>query len=420
MKKRTGGKSMGGVFNVAGDGGNSSLKIVVEGTQKIKIPSVRASASTVNYDLETNTTAKGKNALDVSVRANFDKNKNENRFILGKLAESYKGNVLNRGVGLKSQDQDMIDMLLAGVAYAIVKYKEKSQGKINKRETIRCNLATGLPYDEWKDKSTRAEYKRKLEGNHLIKFNHPSFEGLEVELIVEFALVSIEGESSLDLLMADEDSEFAKADLESLIDCLAVIIDLGGYDSEIIAKQFIEQEGEDESEDDEDKGTEVILKTMPNLSKGEPEGVAHAMEKAISEIEKNEKVDKLIRYDIERAYEKVGTRNGVSGYLVGYEDININKYFEPHAIAYANKIANIFNNIFQTFAKNRIRKIFITGGGSKSDIIVTTIKNYLEEKGYNLATIVTVSNPDPVYSNAYGYYVALKEYLEEIEEREED
>lgn len=404
------------------DGGNSSLKVVVEGTQKLKFSNIIAEHGKVDYDLETeNTPTTGFDKLDVSVTSHFDKgdkDKQPNRFLLGEMALRYKDSVKNRSMGNKSSDSQLADSMISALAFSLYRFKQKSGDKISSKMTIRTYLATGLPYDEWRSKNTRKRFKERLEGNHKVKFHHPMFNELEVELIIEKVLVLVEGEATLNLLISAEDSEFSKMDRSELIDQIATMIDIGAYTTEIVGKQFVHVRGE---EDDEDTDIDVVVKTMTNLSKGVDRGVGHVFEDTITDVEKNEQVDKLIRKDIERAFEKEGIRNGKAGYLAGYENVNITKYFTPFATKFAQYIAEEFKGLYNTsHAKNKVRKIYITGGGSKSDIIVDEIKRLLSDEGYNADIIITLREPNPVYSNAYGYYVTLKNLIDQQSQEEEE
>jgi hypothetical protein len=395
------------------DGGNSSLKVIVEGTQKLKFSNIVSDYGKVDYDLvENETPTTGFDKLDVEVTRSFDKNKDgKNRFLLGEMALHYKDSVKNRSMGRKSNDKQLADSMLSSLAFSIYRYKQKNKEKMGDKLTIRTNLATGLPYNEWKNKACRKEFKEMLEGNHLIKFHHPMFGGLEIELIVEKVLVLVEGESTLDYLISSEDSDFSNTEESKLIDVIACMIDIGAYTTEIISKQFVLLKGE---EDDEETDVQIVVRTMPQLSKGIERGVGHVFEDTISSVEKNEKVDKLIRKDIERAFEKEGIRNGQAGYLVGFsEDINITDYFMPLAVNFAKLIAQEFKGLFNTsHSANKVQKIYITGGGSKSDIIVSEIKKILDSEGYASNSIITLREPNPIYSNAYGYYVTLKNEVE--------
>ena len=407
-------------YNVTVDGGNSSIKVLVEGTKKISVPTVMADPSSVDYnigsmddDAKRNKKNPGINKLDVSIITHHDKGGAADRFLLGKMAEPFKAR--NRANTDKAKDTDLTKCMLSAVAYALYSYKLENGEEIGNRMTVRVNLATGLPYHEWKNENARNEYDKKLTGNHLIKFNHPYFKDLEIELVVERTLVLIEGEAILNLIIADEDNIFTKMDKNELVDSIAVCVDLGAYTSEIVAKQFYAIYDEDD-EFSEAEDFEIGIRTMPNLTKGIPYGVGHAMERAIVDIQRHENVDNLIRRDIERAFGIQGRKNGKAGHLVG-TGIYIGNYFKPHAQAFAKEIGREIYGLYNTEnVKNRIKKIFIAGGGSRIGTVVDELKNVLINDGYDSTTIVTVTNPDPVYANCYGYYVKLSEMIRMLEE----
>lgn len=395
------------IYNATVDGGNSGLKVMVEGTHKTSIPNVMANPSGIDYTLGNNSTeGVGIDKLDVTVCMNFDKGSKDDRFLLGRFAEPFQAR--NRANTDKSKDIDLAKSMVTALAYAILKYREKAGEISSQRSTFTVNLATGLPYHEWKNEQTRAEFANKLTGNHLIKFNHPFFNELEIELIVQDTYVFIEGEAGVHLKLCEEGNEFVKMEDNELIETVVVGLDIGGGTTEIIGEQFY-WHVLDENEDTGD----VRFRTMPNLTKGIPFGVGNMVyDQTISDIEKAEKVDKLIRRDIEKAFTKQGIKNGKPGHLVG-TSIDITKYFIPHAQSFAKMVGQEFYSLYNnTNTKNKVKKIYLYGGGSLIDALVNEFKAVLVNDGFDPKIIVTMRIPDPVFANCFGYYLKLLKELE--------
>ena len=62
---------------------------------------------------------------------------------------------------------------------------------------------------------------------------------------------------------------------------------------------------------------------------------------------------------------------------------------------------------------SEVDTIYLCGGGSRIDSIVSAIKNELGNLGYKADRIVTLD--DPVMANAKGYYLMLSYYYPDCE-----
>lgn len=402
------------IYNVAVDGGNSSVKVIVEGLQKMIYPNIVANASLINYNLMQDLkTGVGLDKLDVEVTTHCEKNQKGERFLFGSMAEAYQPK--NRSNTDKSKDTQLVNSMLTAIAYSLIVWKQKSGENLSEQMTVRVNLATGLPYHEWKQDETREDYEELLTGNHKVKFNHPFFKVKEMELIIENTLVLVEGESALNIKINEEDNEFQTMEANELLDTVIVGVDLGAFTSEIVAKQFyrvVNEEGLDEED------IVIGVRTMPHLTKGIKKGVGHIMEYAIGDIQQNEKVDSLIRRDIEKAFSSEGKKGGRTGHLVG-SGVYIGDYFKPHAEQFAKELAQEFYGLYNdTNVKNKIKKIYISGGGSQIEPLVNVFKTYLKNDGYDPGIIVTLSEPNPIFANAIGYYIRLLREIETLSNSE--
>ena len=211
------------------------------------------------------------------------------------------------------------------------------------------------------------------------------------------------------------DNEFHKYSPQELIDNIVVLIDIGAYTTEIIGKQFVEVVQNDEDIFGE-SDLEVEHQTLPNLSEGIRRGIGHVFESSINTInQKYPKLDRLIRQDIQNALGKKGTRNGKSGYLLG-EDINILEDFKLHAKDYSDYIATQIENIYnKNESKRKIKRIYLTGGGSQIDVVIEELKNSLKADDINPDLIVPITDPNPIFSNCLGYHIETSLLEEELD-----
>jgi hypothetical protein len=403
------------------DGGNSTIKVLVDGTNALQFENTTANSSQVDYRKSPDLSGTGIQKLDVTItRQHNKKDSTSNRILLGKLTEKYKAQRTPRADIDKSNDPLLIDSMIATLAYTKLYFMKKSGENISKTTTLRSNLGSGLPFHEWIKSGNKEKFKQNLVGNHKVKFNHPWFEKngypTEVEIIIDYVKVCVEGETTANLLLNTEDNEFQKLSPQEQLDIVVVLIDIGAYTTEIIGKQFVEVV---ENEEIMGHGGELCVEhqTLANLSDGIRRGIGHIMEATITSA-KNQYAqlkDKLVRQDIELALSSKGERNGKVGWIAGTE-INILDIFTEHAKDYANEIAQ---KVAEIYDKNevigKIKKIYLTGGGSQITIIVEQLKKALGEQGIKAEIITPISDPNPVFSNCEGYYWETVSEIEEME-----
>ncbi len=406
------------------DGGNSTIKTLLDGENPLIFDNVIADASKVNYIKDPDLNGAGIQKLDVTVTRHYNKKDSEpNRFLLGKITDKHKAYREPRADKYKANDPQLIDSMLTSIAYTIL-YFEKKQGKnIQGTSTLRVNLGTGLPFHEWTIEEQREKFLKEIQGNHKIEFNHPWFAKngfpTTVELIVDFVRVCIEGETTANLILNKIDNEFHKYTPQELLDGVVVLIDIGAYTTEIIGKQFVEVV-EDEEDIFGEKELIVEHQTLPTLSEGVRRGIGHVMEDTIETIkQKYPKEDKIIRQDIQIALSPKGERNGKIGYLAG-SDINILEEFTEHAKDYADYIAQKVENIYnKNESKGKIKRIYVTGGGSQISVVVDQLKKSLANDDIAPELVMPIADPNPVFANCVGYYLETIDQLEEMEEKGE-
>jgi len=407
-------------YKVSCDAGNSTIKTLINGEKAMIFENIVADPSNTNYLKDPDLIGSGIQKLDVTVQRHFDKTYGEkNHFLYGKITDKHKAYREARGDKFKANDPQLADSMVTSVVYSILYYQKKAGNNIDKLKTLNISLNTGLPFHEWIIKEQREKFKKNLKGNHTIEFNHPWFKKNsfpeKLEIVISDVTVLVEGETTANLILNDVDNEFHKYSPQELIDNIVVLIDIGAYTTEIIGKQFVEVVQNDEDIFGE-SDLEVEHQTLPNLSEGIRRGIGHVFESSINTInQKYPKLDRLIRQDIQNALGKKGTRNGKSGYLLG-EDINILEDFKLHAKDYSDYIATQIENIYnKNESKRKIKRIYLTGGGSQIDVVIEELKNSLKADDINPDLIVPITDPNPIFSNCLGYHIETSLLEEELD-----
>lgn len=412
-----------GKLNCSIDGGNSTIEVVIEGERMAPYyPSIMADVANIDYNnaLNNDNGGTGRDKLHVKVASNRTKSgdNNSEEFIFGKMAENYKDSQRNRANGDdKSKDKFLVKWQLTALTYSLIEYAQKCGETIGNTVQFRTDISTGLPYNEAVNEDKKQMYADMFRGNHMIEFKHPYFAGLQVELIIENVFVFVEGEASLEPILDDPEGEYADIEAEELVDSIVVMGDMGGFSTDIIGIQFEQVQDEDVDEFDENVEIYVEPKTKINLSTGIDKGIGNIMLNVIKDVEKYEQSvqRKLTRRDIELALGAKGKINGRTGYIKP-EKVYIGDYFEKYAINYAQEVAATIISLYKTAnVQSAIRSIYLTGGGSRISIIVSTIKDKLNDAGYNIEKIYCLE--DPTFSNSLGYYKAMMN-IKEMEEEE--
>lgn len=419
-------------YKVSLDAGNSGLKGIPEldFNSMLNIPNVNSSNAKVNYELQSNLTKskrKGIDRLDIEITPHYKKKNAKSRsFILGDMANNFTDTRENRQIGDKAKDNQLYENIYVAIAYMLLRHKINKEEKLSKHMMIKTDLATGLPFHEWEIEKNREMFKDNLQGNHLIKFNNPYFtETLgveEIELIISNVVVFIEGEATLNLVKGDFEGYKPKE-----LDGLNIMnVDFGAYTGEIIGQGFTIEYGEDYDEFTGKGVSELVTETKANLSKGIAKGIGHYMEDAIKEINETipevmENHTRLTRRDIELAYMAVGKgADGRFGYLSNPRNVYVGHIVEKHLADYGDYMAKIFISLVNSSnERGNIDKIYLSGGGSHFEPVINSFKEKLIAEGFKSTMLITLDQPDPVFSNALGYYVSYVHLLEELEETKE-
>lgn len=407
-------------YLVTADGGNSGVKTIVEGEQFLLFPNINANiGKSVDYRTSSNlavSTPKslGRNCLDVKITPHFDSKNETMNFLFGTMAEKYPGDKANRENTDKSNDPLLLCNILTSVAASVLSYAINNEKgfKIKSELTFHVTLSTGLPYAEWADEEKEIAFKKALKGNHRIEFNNPYFsEGLGVkviELVLDEVMVWSEGDAALEAVRISIKEDLEKVDPSDLLGQAFVLVDIGAFTTELIGAVFAQI-----SEDDEELA--VDLETQQNYCTAIPKGIGNVFADAIPLIEKNPAIkDKITRRDIEIAYTGPTSKSpGKYGFIPG-KGIMVNEYVYPLAEEFGAEIGRKFYGFYnQSGIKSNIRKIYICGGGSNFEKLANRLKEVLVNDGYTSESIITVSNPDPVFANAYGYFLYMVDELKE-------
>lgn len=396
------------VYLCSADGGNSSIKILVNGTQYLQIPNVTANRNSVNYILDPKSYKTGKRMLDVSVTNNLGNKDLEERdeFILGEQAEEYRDGVNNRPNTDKSTDKSLMRSMLAAVAFSVLKYKADKNEKLDKKMEISVVLSTGLPYAEFESMKNRDEYKNKLKGKHIVEFNNPSLiqmYGVEsITLNVKDVILCVEGEGTFYPINTFYLKDVDLFDLEGKY---MMVVDIGNLTTELVTKRFVLDYRTAEAEEEEDLSqADIITSTEGYLSKGIPKGVRTVHENVINGMD-----DKLRTSFIPRDIEFAMLRKNKPGTIKG-TDIDISKDFDKHSKMLGTEIGKIVYDVANNGNINKsLYKIYLTGGGSMIEPLVDSFKNVMREQGYKIDDIVPMKEFNPVYSNLVGYYMKLND-----------
>jgi len=407
-------------YNVGGDGGNNDFKLVFENGMKMKFPNVIV-PKTLHYQRQTPGGQPGPDKLHVEVTLNRLKNDPVvKEFVFGELG---KKNVTaasgNRANMNKSNDLNLVSGMLTSIAYSIFLHNYRNKNDLtktaNNRASFRVNLGTGLPFEEsTKVPGSVQKYKENLEGTHLIKFKHPDFNGLVIELVIENALTHyVEGEVIIDLLL--DPSVSGELNYNELNGGIFVICDGGAYTFDVSGTEFTKKKDYDLMSGQEEEM--IVPETKEQYSFGVAKGIGNVFEEIIEDVMAKYHPTKIERHldrkDIEDSI--TNKKDGKTGWIMP-EGIYIGEILNQRISVYAEEMARKFISHYnKANAKSKVKKIFLAGGASKVDAFVNTFVRVLKEENYNPDIVIRLSTkPDPVFANAEGNLQNLLLDLEEI------
>lgn len=420
------------IYNCSIDGGNSAINIVVDGEKFPRIfPSIQsdplpATASYNNAIYTRNMNEQLWNKLHVETILNKDSKDNffRSEFLFGHMAEEFQKDLRSRSNTEKHKDKDLAKWMITALAYVLLETKMKREDYLIKQNDLlqfNVNLSTGLPFREGVDERKRQEWADIFQGTHRIEFKHPIFKGLVIDLVIENVMVLVEAELALNLELNKSNGIYQTTKADALLGKKMVVIDIGGYTTEIVTIAYeLEQ---DESYDEHDIGTDLEIKVKPvtkaHLTDGIQRGIKTIMEEIIVEVTNNYRKEtgkplkNLTVRDIELAFTKKGIYNGKIGYILP-ERIHIKPLFDKQSQNLAMDIVQKTYSLFEGDTISEVDTIFLCGGGSRIESVTNTLKSKLSELGFDSDRIIPLV--DPVFANAKGYYLALSYAVEDAAE----
>ena len=334
--------------------------------------------------------------LDVSITSKDEKE--GFKFLLGDVAKLDQANSRERANNWKSEDKQLARNIIVAIANAIVSNLDESILKEGIDEIeVTVVACTGLPFHEFSVDNTVEDYVRKIEGNHVVEFLNPQYPVKKVNVNVERLFVEIEGLAALrqthfNLKILNQKS------LDDLINRVSCMVDIGSGTTDIAGGIFV-------TDFDDDGNEKIIFEPNGDLCKGIVQGVGNPMDYTIKILQKeNQKLlgqnGKITRKQILEAY--LSESKNIPGL-----GLSIEPYFSAECERFGKDIAERFVETFNASGyKANMFKIFLSGGGSLINEIVTSFKNTLDECGYDSEKVVIIDNP--VYANATGYFNIAK------------
>lgn len=420
------------IYNCAIDGGNSTINIVIDGKKFPRIfPSIQsdplpATASYNNAIYTRNVDNKLWDKLHVETTLNIgDGNRMyRSEFLFGHMAEEYQKDLRSRSNTEKHKDKELVKWMITALAYALLETKiEREDYVIGDNDILQfnLNLATGLPYREGIDDAKKDEWAKVLQDTHRVEFKHPIFKGLKIDLVVENVLMLVEGELALNLELNKDGGIYRTTAPDDLLGKKMVIIDIGGYTTELvtIAYELELDDNYDEHDIGDDASISVVPRTKSHLTIGIQRGIKTIMEEIIVEVtnsyinETGKPLRRLTTRDIELAFTKKGHYKGKTGYILP-EKLFIKPLFDKQAQNLAMDIVQRTYALFEQDNISEVDTIFLCGGGSRIDSLTSIVKKSLGEIGFNADKIIPVK--DQLFANALGYYLALSYAVEDSSE----
>lgn len=393
----------GQVFNVVAgtDAGNRTLKIMIGGHWKnpkfFMYDNVTAKADEVDYEFDDNNESDLDHMLDITINSNGAST--GKRFLLGEFAKNYRKTLKERENNKKTQDPQLHLSTLAAIANSIVERIVKEEQSAPEEVTVNVNMCTGLPYEEWRDKISRAKYESLYLGNHTITFEHKNYPIRKVILNVKKVEVEIEGLPALKTALGANKFADKYEDKKYLVDGVVAMVDIGCYTSDMIGGKYAKV-GQDEN------GIKLAIKTTANLCTGISIGVGTAAERTIKSL-----VEKYPYLSESITNTDIFTANIENGGILSGNRISIEPYFTEHCYEVGKEIGEKFVALFDMNGfKEYLHHIYICGGGSKIPSIVEGFNDTLRELRYDAERfpIENLQNPNPVHANTFGYYLTAK------------
>ncbi len=363
------------------DGGNGSLKMWVEGSEKgILIPSITSEVLTVKdtkgLDMPTISIDDLENHLDVTFRTTPALKKTNTRYLLGQVIMNKKLNASANEMALDSRkysNEMTAQLILVGLMVdAMRSNPEKSKIKAT------YDIAVALPLLDLSKEKYDLHTKRFI-GTHELIFHHPNGDEVEVTITIECAICLPEGAIGSFSIVHDEKGNYNKYQIRynsksELIETTfekmpLLLVDIGSGTTELAASTGI------------------------NFNHDLSKGLKFGGKTVINEImdawnaDPNNGLDP-IRSTIEFTDAYTDALNYLHNRVIECSEDFINKY--------TNSLANEITNLYEKMGSSQTR-IIIYGGGQL--LFKKPLNSKLGE--VDLAD-KTIFLPNPIFTNAKG------------------
>lgn len=388
------------------DAGNNSIKITLENEQTVNYENIYVERNKVELEREYKMNGKeevNKNTLRDYLDVEVEDGEEKYAYLFGEQAKTNKTTISERDKSdYKSTDKQLIINSIVALANSLVANLDKSEWTKEKLH-FDVALGVGLPFHEYQLDGAIEDYKKKFLKTFTVKFLNPSYPVKTVTITVKEIDVDIEGLAALRQTLFEQ-GYFDKS-VKEVKNKAASIIDIGCFTVDIVTGIFHRKLDEDGEE-------YPIFKTNYSICDGITTGVGTAMDNVIQNI--SNELGRNIGQN------RKFTRQEI---IVATEDDNLiegtNISIEPHYSEECEKLGTMIGKkytqlILKGGYKDSLIKIYVAGGGSLNEIIMSKFKEVLEENGFDLDIIEVVENP--IYANSTGYYNIAETNFGEEEE----
>lgn len=386
-------------YELAVDGGNTVIKVVYN-DEYTTYDNIYAKDSRIDY----NTMNLSEDDMDeylediLNVKFTYHVGQDDckiQEFLFGNLATNNKSDLEERKNADKSDDVMLVmTSILSSVNFII---DRMDPNEINPEMAMNLNISTGLPYHEFSIDKKKEKYSKHFLGQHLIEFKDPRYPVNKVTLNIVDTKINSEGMSALKTEL-EINKVLNEETMEELINTVWCMIDIGGYTTDIIGGIWRR------------KRSGPKFETIDSLSLGLNYGIATAQDEAIKTIVREYQgkysnlpaTFKITRKEIN----EVEIREKRRGILNNIYKTNTLDYTTEEYEKIGRRIANDFiQKYIQNSQMDSLLKVYLSGGGAKNEILVEALKTELESRGINRDFVEVVTVPDPVYVNAFSYYL---------------
>lgn len=360
------------------DAGNKNLKVMIDGlSEPILIPNILCNVTKLNEEINGDLLGRKQinpiNLLDLTIASN---GKELGRKYLGGAAIIHGGEErpLRKE---KYNDESILFAIVGGLAYGLAEQK-----KISKQPLF---LGTCLPTNEAYDAKKKQYHQERLIGNHQVKFNHPYFNGLIVDIEIQKNdhYVVQEGLAALINTVTD-DNGYELKEFSNMEDRIFIIADIGGGTTDISAA--------------------MNYNLVVELNAGLDKGILYAEQNIIKTLKKDNPDYYISKTDLDYRIRK---KNGI---LIDRDkEIDIKNIADREFAALSETIAKEINNQIQSapdYLKHRIAKIILTGGST------LLLSDYIKRE---IPDFQVITSTNSLNDNVLGCYKSAKMKIAEKE-----